>query len=128
LPTSVAPSTTIPDWISARVRRFFRPRLADCCAIPSFDHYACDDLRSARLTPGLRPELCSLMYWDKRGRVIWGAGEDGQLWTTFENFDETHRLDGSNGTSCGHTSLYLSKNGCQSRKLCHCANTPIASI
>jgi hypothetical protein len=38
---------------------FFRPRLADCCAIPSFDHYTCDDLRSAGLTPWLRPELCN---------------------------------------------------------------------
>ena len=38
---------------------FFRPRLADRCAIPSFDHYTCDDLRSAKLTPWLRPELCS---------------------------------------------------------------------
>ena len=37
----------------------FRPRLADCCAIPSFDHYTCDDLRSAGLTPWLRPELCN---------------------------------------------------------------------
>src|SRR5882757_4653934 len=36
---------------------FFRPRLADCCAIPSFDHYTCDDLRSAGLTLWLRPEL-----------------------------------------------------------------------
>ena len=45
--------------INARCRHdeyiwFFRPRLADCCAIPSFDHYTCDDLRSARLTPWLR--------------------------------------------------------------------------
>ena len=40
---------------------FFRPRLADCCAIPSFDHYTCDDLRSVRLTPWLRPELCSFL-------------------------------------------------------------------
>lgn len=35
---------------------FFQPRLADCCAILSFDHYTSDDLRPAKVTPWLRPE------------------------------------------------------------------------
>ena len=36
---------------------FFRPRLADCCAIPSFDRLHLFDLRSAKIMRWLRPKL-----------------------------------------------------------------------
>jgi hypothetical protein len=36
---------------------------------------------------GANPLTCmcaGLMAWDQRGKAIWGAGEDGNLWTTYE--------------------------------------------